>query len=295
MRCSSTRKPNFSKSRPMASTEGSSSRAGRNLPAAIGSGIALGIIVLLSLFTFKWLFAVVVGIVIVIAVFELSQAFATRGIRIARTPTIAATVVAIPVAYVWGATPLIVVTGAAFLAAMLWRIRRGTEGYVADTTASVFVIAYLPFMAGVAMLMLAADNGVQRIIGFILLTIANDIGGYATGVLFGKHPIAPQVSPKKSWEGLIGSLVLQCITGVAVFVWLFDAPWWQGLIVGAVLTITATGGDFVESAIKRDLGVKDMGTFLPGHGGVMDRLDSLIPNVFVSWALFAAFLGAGTS
>lgn len=279
----------------MATTEGSSSRAGRNLPAAIASGIGLGIIVLLSLFTYKWLFAVVVGITILIAVFELAQAFATRGIRIARTPAVAATVVAIPVAYVWGATPLIVVTGAAFLAAMLWRIRRGTEGYVADTTASVFVIAYLPFMAGVAMLMLAADNGVQRIIGFILLTIANDIGGYATGVLFGKHPIAPQVSPKKSWEGLVGSLVLQCVTGVAVFVWLFDAPWWQGLIVGAALTITATGGDFVESAIKRDLGVKDMGTFLPGHGGVMDRLDSLIPNVFVSWALFAAFLGAGTS
>ena len=130
---------------------------------------------------------------------------------------------------------------------------------------------------------------------FILLTVANDIGGYAAGVLFGKHPIAPQISPKKSWEGFVGSVVLQCVVGALSFVYLLDAPWWQGIIAGLIMTVTATAGDFAESAIKRDLGVKDMGTFLPGHGGMMDRLDSLIPNAFTSWALFTYFLGSGIS
>ncbi|MBK9741100.1 MAG: phosphatidate cytidylyltransferase, partial [Actinobacteria bacterium] len=124
-------------------------------------------------------------------------------------------------------------------------------------------------------------------------TVANDIGGYATGVLFGKHPIAPQISPKKSWEGFAGSVVLQCAVGAAAFVYLLDAPWWQGVLVGLIMTITATAGDFAESAVKRDLGVKDMGTFIPGHGGMMDRLDSLVPNAFTSWALFTVFLGSG--
>jgi phosphatidate cytidylyltransferase len=112
-------------------------------------------------------------------------------------------------------------------------------------------------------------------------------------VLFGRHPIAPNISPKKSWEGFAGSLAVQVAIGVAAFIWIFEAPWWQGLIMGAVLTVTATAGDFAESAIKRDLGIKDMGTLLPGHGGLMDRLDSLVINAFAAWALFALFLGTG--
>ncbi|MBM3687107.1 MAG: phosphatidate cytidylyltransferase, partial [Actinobacteria bacterium] len=172
-------------------------------------------------------------------------------------------------------------------------IRRGTEGYLRDASASVFLLGYISLMAGFAMLMLSSPDGPWRIVVFILLTIGNDIGGYATGVLFGRHPIAPQVSPKKSWEGFAGSLVVQCLIGVAAFIWIFGAPWWQGLVMGAVLTVTATAGDFIESAIKRDIGVKDMGSLLPGHGGIMDRLDSLVINAFAAWALFALFLGQG--
>jgi phosphatidate cytidylyltransferase len=188
---------------------------------------------------------------------------------------------------------LLVTVGAGVVAVLIWRIRRGTEGYLRDVSASVFLLGYISLMGGFAILMLAAPDGPWRIVVFILLTIGNDIGGYATGVLFGRHPIAPQVSPKKSWEGFAGSLVVQCLIGVAAFIWVFDAPWWQGLIMGAVLTVTATAGDFVESAIKRDIGVKDMGSFLPGHGGIMDRLDSLVVNAFAAWALFALFLGQG--
>jgi len=272
---------------------GKASRAGRNLPAAIISSLILGGVVLASLFTVKWLFCVVVTIALLIAVHEFVSAFAHRDIRIARTPLYIATAVMPALAYIWGTTAQLVALGATIIVILIWRIRRGTDHYVRDVTASAFVVAYLPFMAGFLMLTLAAETGAQRVVVFILLTISNDIGGYASGVLFGKHPIAAHISPKKSWEGFVGSLIFQGLVGALSFVWLLDAPWWQGLIVGLVMTITATGGDFAESAIKRDLGVKDMGHFLPGHGGMMDRLDSLIPNAFTSWALFTLFLGSG--
>jgi phosphatidate cytidylyltransferase len=140
--------------------------------------------------------------------------------------------------------------------------------------------------------MLSSSQGGDRIVVFVVLTICSDIGGYIAGVLLGKHPIAPRLSPKKSWEGFAGSLLLQAAAGVLLFVYLLEAPWWQGLVTGLVLTITATAGDFVESAIKRDLGVKDMSSLLPGHGGLMDRLDSLLPNAFMCWLLLLVFLGS---
>lgn len=269
------------------------SRAGRNLPAAIASGVVLALLVVVSLVWVPWLFGVLAAAALCLAIYELTAAFAGAGIRVARTPVYATTLVGMAAAYVWGTEALLVTTGAGVVAVLIWRIRRGTEGYLRDASASVFLLGYISLMAGFAMLMLAAPDGPWRIVVFILLTIGNDIGGYATGVLFGRHPIAPQVSPKKSWEGFAGSLVVQCLIGVAAFIWVFDAPWWQGLIMGAVLTVTATAGDFVESAIKRDIGVKDMGSLLPGHGGIMDRLDSLVINAFAAWALFALFLGQG--
>ncbi|MFN8172740.1 MAG: phosphatidate cytidylyltransferase [Candidatus Nanopelagicales bacterium] len=269
------------------------SRAGRNLPAAIATGVGLGIVVVLSLSLVKWVFVLVVIATMLVAVHEVIAAFAGNGVKVARTPVYAATAVVPAVTYVWGPVGLLAATGLAILAAIVWRIRRGYEGYVRDVTATAFTIVYLPFMSGFLALTLAADDGVARIVTFILLTICNDIGGYAAGVLFGKHPIAPQISPKKSWEGLVGSLLLQAVVGALCFAFLLDAPWWQGVVAGLILTVTATAGDFAESAIKRDLGVKDMGTLLPGHGGMMDRFDSLIPNAFASWALFTLFLGAG--
>ena len=267
------------------------SRAGRNLPAAIASGVILGAIVLVSLFTWKWTFGLVVVIALVIATRELVLAFASRDIRVARTPLYLAAVAIPAVAYVWGLPAQAAALGIVFLAVLMWRIRRGTDGFVRDVTASVFIAAYLPFMAGFLMLTLATDNGPARVLVFVLLTIGNDIGGYAAGVLFGKHAIAPHISPKKSWEGLAGSFIVQGVIGALSFVLLLDAPWWQGVIAGSVLTITATGGDFAESAVKRDLGIKDLGSFLPGHGGMMDRLDSLVPNAFASWGLFVIFFG----
>lgn len=265
--------------------------AGRNLPAAIAVGVGVGVVAVLCLFVQPWLFVGLACIVICIGIWELSNAFANRDIRIARTPIYIGAVASSFATYEWGVPAQLVTFGTVVVLIFIWRVRRGVDGYVKDITASVFVTAYLPFMVGFVMLSLSDPDGQLRVITFVALTICSDIGGYATGVLFGKHPIAPQISPKKSWEGFAGSVVLQAVVGAWLFVWFFQAPWWQGVITGIIMTISATAGDFCESAIKRDLGVKDMSKLLPGHGGVMDRLDSLIPNAFVSWALFYLFLG----
>ena len=277
---------------PGSPTAARNSRAGRNLPAAIATGVGLLVLCLVTLFTYKWTFAVLVSIAMVIAVWEFSNAFRQYGIRLTRVPVVLAAAVMPLAAFWYGVTGQLVVMGIAVLTVIFWRIPRGTDGYVKDITSSIFVMAYLPFMASFLMLTLATANGPTRVLVFVFLTAGNDIGGYAAGVLFGKHPIAPSISPKKSWEGLAGSLILQTAVGIGSFVLLLDAPAWQGALAGIVLCCTATAGDFAESAVKRDLGIKDMGRILPGHGGVMDRLDSLIPNAFASWALFTMFLGS---
>ncbi len=271
------------------------SKAGRNLPAAIAVGVALAGVALLTLFTQPWLFVALTCIAIFIGIWEITNAFANSGIRIARTPLYLGALACTAATYQWGVVAQLVTFGSMVVFILMWRIRRGVDGYVKDITASIFTAAYLPFMVGFVMLTLTHSDGPERVVVFICLTISNDIGGYAAGVKFGKHPIAPGVSPKKSWEGFAGSVLLQVVVGGWLFVWLLDGLWWQGVITGIIMAIVATAGDFAESAIKRDLGVKDMSKLLPGHGGLMDRLDSLIPNAFVSWALFYFFLGSGIS
>ena len=267
-------------------------RAGRNLVSAIGIGILLAVgFVLLPVLFAPWLFAIIISAAMVLAVHELVGALAGRDIHLTTWPLYVG-VAAIPqAAYWWGVLPMVATFGATVLVVMGWRLAKGPQGYVVDTAASLLALCYTGLLGGFAALMLGSTQGSLRIVTFVVLTICSDIGGYIAGVLAGRHPMAPALSPKKSWEGFAGSLVLQAAAGVALFVLLFDKPWWQGLLTGVILTFTATAGDFVESAIKRDLGVKDMSSLLPGHGGLMDRLDSLLPNAFTSWLLLRVFLG----
>jgi phosphatidate cytidylyltransferase len=174
---------------------------------------------------------------------------------------------------------------------LLWRIADGVGNAVRDIAGGMFVALYPSFLAGFAALLLAAPDGGRRIIVFILVTVLSDVGGYAFGVLLGKHPMAPSVSPKKSWEGFAGS-VLTCVVGgaLAVHFLLEQGEWLGGAVLGACAAIAATVGDLTESTIKRDLGIKDMSGILPGHGGVMDRLDSLLLVAPPSWALLAFFV-----
>jgi phosphatidate cytidylyltransferase len=205
------------------------------------------------------------------------------------------------VAYFSGAPALASATAVAGLATMLWLLRRGIDGYVKTATASIFTLFYVPFLGSFVALMLAEggvtgagldDDGVAGIITFILVTIASDIGGYVAGVLFGRHPMAPVISPKKSWEGFAGSVVFTIAAGVALVTWLFDADWWVGVALGAIAVVMATLGDLCESVIKRDLGIKDMSQVIPGHGGLMDRLDSLLATIAPIWLLlhYAVFV-----
>ncbi len=277
------------------------SRAGRNLPAAVGVGVLMAAIALASLYWRIELFLLVVVAAIVIGTAELGNAMrSARGIRLARQPLLLAAIL-VPVLGFFPSGPehatqraadVLIAVGLMVLVVLGWRLfQGGTQHYVRDATASGFVLVYAPLMGGFAALIAASPDGADRIVTFVVLTVASDIGGYATGVLFGKHPMAPSISPKKSWEGFAGSITLQVVMGAILFVWLLESDWWKGALVGAIMTFTAVLGDFIESAIKRDLGVKDMSDLLPGHGGLMDRLDSLIPNTVVAYALFAVTLG----
>ena len=270
-------------------------RAGRDLRAAFASAIVLLAAIALSLFFFKAAFMVIVAAAVVVAIWELARGFSVKGIDLPEQPLMAGGVVMVVVAYFWGAPALVTATAVTALVTMLWLLRRGIDGYVQNATGSVFSLVYVPFLGSFVALMLAEggttdsggihDAGVQGIITFILVTIASDIGGYVAGVLFGKHPMAPVISPKKSWEGFAGSVVFCLAAGWALVVFLLEGDWWVGLALGAIAVVMATLGDLCESVIKRDLGIKDMSHVIPGHGGLMDRLDSLLATIAPIWLL----------
>jgi phosphatidate cytidylyltransferase len=269
-------------------------KAGRNLPAAVGSAVVLLATVAASLFIWKTAFMFVVAIAVVVAIWELRQGMLAREIDLPEQPIMIGGVVMVFVAYFFGAPALVTATGVTALVIMLWLLRRGVEGYVKNATASVFTLVYLPFLASFVGLLLAEggawdferwDDGVKAVVTFILVTIASDIGGYVAGVLFGKHPMAPVISPKKSWEGFAGSTVACVVVGWALVVYLLEGDWWVGVILGLITVVMATLGDLCESVIKRDLGIKDMSHIIPGHGGLMDRLDSLLATVAPTWLL----------
>ncbi|MFC6878941.1 MULTISPECIES: phosphatidate cytidylyltransferase [Actinomadura] len=269
-------------------------KAGRNLPLAIGVGLTLGALVLLSLYTVKEIFLGVMVVFLVLGLRELSDAFRSREIRVPFV-TLAAGMVAAPVcAYVWDTTGLVAVVSLTVLALLMTRMFEGADGYVRDVTAGMFLTGYLVLMGGIVALLMRPDDGDHRIVIFISVTVASDIGGYFAGAFLGKHKMAPAISPKKTWEGLTGSALTCMAVGAWLVGWLpEDGRWWQGVLIGLAAVVTATLGDLVESVIKRDLGIKDMGTLLPGHGGVMDRLDSLVATAPVVWLLLELFVPPG--
>jgi phosphatidate cytidylyltransferase len=262
------------------------SRAGRNLPAAIAVGVGLIALILGSLYWQKVLFVVLVLATVLIAVDEMMKALRTGGAAIPRIPLFLGTTAMLLAAYFGGPMALLVALGLTVLGTIFWRMPGGSVGFVRDVSAGVFLIGYVPLLAGFAILLAQPDaDGAGRVVTFFAVTVASDVGGYVAGVLFGKHPMAPTISPKKSWEGFAGSALFCIGAGIAAVVLLLDGDWWVGAIVGAVAVLTATVGDLGESMIKRDLGIKDMSNLLPGHGGVMDRLDSLLATAPVVWLL----------
>lgn len=269
----------------------SASRAGRNLPAAIGVGLTLGGLILGTVWSpYRWLFVGVVVVAAAVGTIELVQALRVLGAQPALAPLLIGGAVMIVVAYREGASALFLALAVTILGCLVWRIGEPGLGAFRDLSASVLTATYVPFLLGFAALMTAETDGPARVTACVATVVCSDTGGYVAGVLFGKHPMAPSVSPKKSWEGFAGSALFCVVAGVIFFATLFDASPWLGILFGLAVVCSATLGDLGESMIKRDIGIKDMGSLLPGHGGLMDRLDSVLPTVAVSWLLFEVLL-----
>ncbi|CUU55665.1 phosphatidate cytidylyltransferase [Parafrankia irregularis] len=272
-------------------------RAGRDLPAAIAVGIVLGAVILVPLFTFYPIWVGVVSAAVAIGTYEVVRALHVAGMTVPLVP-LAAGAVAMPVAaYGAGTNGLVLALAGTILAAVAVRgVRDPTTANSAarlrDFAACAFTAAYVGFPAGFATLLTSAPDGHWRTIAFLGTVVASDIGGYTAGVLSGgRHKLAPSVSPGKSWEGFAGSIVGCVIVGAVLMTWPLDGEIWQGALLGVATACSATVGDLGESLLKRDIGIKDMGSLLPGHGGIMDRLDSLLCTAPVAWLLITAFLG----
>ncbi len=275
-------------------------RAGRNLPAAIGIGVGLGAYVVLSLLFFKPAFVVLVAVALALASIELYQALAKMDMHAAIVPIVGGGVAISIGSYLAGVqkvfsttSVLLAALALTVLAALIWRMPKGSAGFVRDAAASLLIIGYVPMLGAFAALMLAEDQGGARLVTFLLVVTMSDTGGYVGGVLFGKHPMAPKISPKKSWEGFAGSMVFGITAGVLMAVFNLHVPYWVGIVIGVSLVAVGTCGDLIESMIKRDLGIKDMSSFLPGHGGVMDRLDSLLVAAPVAWLIMYILVPGG--
>ena len=261
------------------------SKAGRDLKAAIGIGLLLAALALGSLLILRELFLLLVLVVMWVGVWELSRALRAAGVRVPIVPVLVGGAAMMVAAYDQGAQAQVIALGLTVVGVLVWRVADGVTGALKDVSAGAFTALYPCFLGAFVALLLAAPDGHLRVIFFILVTVFSDIGGYAVGVLFGKHPMAPSVSPKKSWEGFAGS-VLTCALVGSLAMWQFwpEATWWHGTLIGAAAAGLATIGDFIESSIKRDLGIKDMSSLLPGHGGVMGRIDSLVITAPLLWA-----------
>lgn len=261
-------------------------RAGRNLLFAIGSGLVFGGVFLASLLLVKQLFVLLVAILVGVALVELASAFRVAGRRVPRVGVVLAGLVIVAGAFFFGAQGMLLGLFAGSALLVVWRLVEGLlpawetppRTLVRDVFSGLFTLVYVAFLASFTVLLIDADGGEWWVFSLVLVVVSVDIGAYAAGVSFGKHKMTPRISPNKTWEGFAGAAVVATATGIGVATLALGQPWWIGAIIGVVVLFTATGGDLTESLIKRNLGVKDMSSWIPGHGGFLDRLDSLLPS-----------------
>ena len=260
-------------------------RAGRKLLPSIAVSLSLVALVWFALAYQRAIFALLVTLAVVLGIRELNKAFTAVDIHIPLWSLTTAAVGLCAATWFGGISGLAVATAIAFPCLLVLLVPRGTVNFVKTASASALALVYLPFLAGFLILLARPHNGLERVMTFVVLVGCNDTFAYLTGVLFGKHPLAPKISPKKTIEGLLGSVVFTVLGGALAFHYIMGAQWWLGALAGLLTVFTATSGDLIESALKRDMSIKDMGNLLPGHGGIMDRLDSVL---FAAPALWLA-------
>jgi phosphatidate cytidylyltransferase len=269
------------------------SRAGRNLPAAIGVGLGLGGLVLASLLLWKPAFYGVILVAVWIATWEMVRAVAHSGLKPPLVALLLGGTAILGVAGYGGAEALPYGLLGAVVAILVWRLADGPAGYQRDTVTALLIAAYVPFLGGFVVLLLAPGDGHLRVLAMLIGVVLSDTGGYALGVFFGRTKLAPSVSPGKTWEGLGGSVLTAAVGGALIVVLMFDDDWWKGVVFGVAVAIASTLGDLGESLLKRDLNVKDMSNLLPGHGGLMDRLDSILLAAPVSYTVLTLLVPPG--
>jgi phosphatidate cytidylyltransferase len=266
------------------------SRAGRNLPAAIAVGALLGAMAIgILLFAPKW-WLVVLSVFIPIATHEVVRRLREAGYVLPVIPLLIGGLAMIWLTWPYGPAGVLGAYAGTIVVCMVWRLvghglREQPVNYLRDISAAVLLATWVPLFASLSALLIFHNHGGSQVLTVIATVVFADIGGYVAGVLFGKHLMVPAISPKKSWEGLGGSLVFGLTAAVLSVTFLLDKPAWVGVPLGLALVITGVLGDLVESQVKRDLGIKDMGRLLPGHGGVMDRIDAMLPSAVAGWIL----------
>jgi phosphatidate cytidylyltransferase len=264
------------------------SRAGRNLPAAIAVGVLLGAMAIVVLLFRPEAWLGVLAVAIPLGTHEVVRRLREAGYAIPVMPLLLGGQAIIWLTWPYGPTGALIGYGATIVVCMVWRlIGQGLAeqpvNYLRDISATVLLATWIPLFASFSAMLIFQDHGGGRVFAVIVTVVFADTGGYTAGVLFGKHLMVPAISPKKSWEGFAGSLLFGITASVLAVTFLLDKPWWVGLPLGLMLVITGVLGDLVESQVKRDLGIKDMGTLLPGHGGIMDRIDAMLPSAVAGW------------
>lgn len=269
-------------------------RTGRDLIVATLIGLAIGVVLIASLIFFKQAFVLMALAATVFGIFEFARALQGAGRRVDVVPQLLAGTLVVLSGYFLDLWLHWIVIFVAVAVVIVWRLTaqmiaadgRTYGAVVEDVLSAGLIQLYVPFLASLCLVLLRQDGGEWWVLGFVAIAVVCDVGAYASGLAFGKHPMAPRISPKKTWEGFAGAAVAALAAGVLIALFLLGIPWWAGLIFGALVLATATAGDLGESMIKRDLGIKDMSSWLPGHGGVLDRLDSILPSTVTALALF---------
>lgn len=260
-------------------------KAGRKLIPSILVGLALLGIIFSTIAFVPILFALFVLIAVLLALHELSAAFNARDLKVNFTHLSVATAAVIASSWFAGLPGLAISIVASIIALLLLQLLIGTSGFVKNATATTFALMYPGFISGFIFLLARSGDGFAYISLLVILVGLNDTFAYLTGVLVGKHPMAPKISPKKTWEGFIGGLVFAASGSAFAFNYFLEQELWVGALAGVVGALAATTGDLIESAIKRDLSLKDMGTLLPGHGGMLDRLDAALITAPIFWCI----------
>jgi phosphatidate cytidylyltransferase len=277
---------------------------GRSLSKSISVGLLLGGMFLFTTLTFDGILLMAfVASAAGAGAWELSTALRLKGWYVPRVPAVVGSVLIMPATYFYGQEIQWAFSIAIVAALILWRTvhllwerrvspMQALQKTLRDYAAAAFLVIYLPLTLSFAMMVLRRpDDGQMWVLTFVLVVSMIDTFGYLVGRKLGRHKMAPGVSPKKTLEGLAASVTAALVTGVMCAVFLLQTDWWWGVVLAAVLTLTAVFGDLAESLIKRDLGVKDMSSWLPGHGGIMDRLDSILPSALATFLIASIFFG----